>query len=82
MLLFLELIWASLYLLGKGPTEGLDNTTLTAEKMYSTNFIIPNKKFCLSLHYNDDSSYLFVNGKKIINCKKQKILKLCHIHYV
>ena len=49
MLLFLELIWAILYLLGKGPTEGLDNTTLTAEKMYSTNFIIPNKKFCLKV---------------------------------
>ena len=26
-------------------------------------------KFCLSLHYNDDSSYLFVNLKKIYKCK-------------
>ena len=33
--------------------------------MYSTN----NKNFCLSLHYNADNSYLFVNGKEIINFK-------------
>ena len=25
------------------------------------------KKFCLSSHYNGNSSYLFVNGKEIIN---------------
>ena len=35
--------------LGKGPTVGLENT-LTAEKMYSINFTVTNKKFCLSLH--------------------------------
>ena len=35
--------------------------------MYSTNFILDNKTFSLSLHYNGDSSYLFVYGKKIIN---------------
>ena len=37
--------------------------------MYSTNFTKTNKKVCLSLHYNGDSSYLFVNGKEIINSK-------------
>ena len=37
--------------LGKGPTQGLENT-LTAEKMYSINFTLTKKKFCLSLHYN------------------------------
>ena len=40
--------------------------------MYSTNFTVANKNFCLSLHYNGDSSYLFVNGKEIINFKKKK----------
>ena len=35
--------------LGNGPTVGLENT-LTAEKMYSINFTVTNKKFCLSLH--------------------------------
>ena len=48
--------------------------------MYSTNFTTDNKTFCLSLHYNGDNSYLFVNGKKLLNLN-QKILKLCHIHY-
>ena len=37
--------------------------------MYSTNITVTNKKFCLSLHYNVDSSYLFVNGKEIVNFK-------------
>ena len=37
--------------------------------MYSTNFTVANKKICLSLHYNDDNSYLFVNGKEITNFK-------------
>ena len=38
--------------------------------MYSTNFTEANKTFCLSLHCNGDSStYLFVNGKEIINFK-------------
>ena len=35
------------------------------QNWYSTNFTVVNKKFCLSLHYNGDSSYLFVNGKEI-----------------
>ena len=35
--------------LGKGPTQGLEHT-LTAEKMYSINFTVTKKKFCLSLH--------------------------------
>ena len=30
---------------------------------------VANQKFCLSLHYNGDNSYLFVNGKEIINFK-------------
>ena len=37
--------------------------------MYLTNFTVANKKFCLRLHYNGDNSYLFVNGKEIINFK-------------
>ena len=37
--------------------------------MYSTNFTVDNKTFCLSLHYNGDNSYLFVNGKEIIKFK-------------
>ena len=46
------------------PTQGLEHA-LTAEKMYSINFTVTNKKFCLSLHYNGANSYLFVNGTEI-----------------
>ena len=45
--------------------QGINCITIYAEKMYSTNFTVNNKKFCLSLHYNGDNSYLFVNGKEI-----------------
>ena len=55
-------------IIGKGPTQGL-KSTLSAEKMYSINFIRKNKKFCLRLHYNGASSYLFVNGTEIIKLK-------------
>ena len=55
-------------ILGRGPTQGLEST-LTAEKMYSINFTVTKKKFCLSLHYNRANSYLFVNGTKIYKFK-------------
>ena len=53
-------------ILGLGPTQGLGENSLTAEKMYSINFTVTKKKFCLSLHYNGANSYLFVNGTEII----------------
>ena len=37
--------------------------------MYSINSFEHDKKFCLNLHYNGSSNYLFVNGKEIINFK-------------
>ena len=49
--------------LAKGPTQGLKHA-LTAEKMYSINFTVTKKNFCLTSHYNEGYSYLFVNGKK------------------
>ena len=56
---------------GEEPTQGLDGTTLTTEKKYSINFTENNKKFCLSLHYNGENSYLFVNGTEIIKFKAE-----------
>ena len=41
--------------LEKGPTQGLKHT-LTAGRMYSINFTLTKKKFCLSLHYNEANS--------------------------
>ena len=56
-------------ILGSGPTQGLGENSLTAEKMDSINFSETRKKFCLSLHYNGANSYLFVNGTEIIKFK-------------
>ena len=55
-------------ILGKVPTQGLEHA-LTAEKLYSINFTVTKKKFCLSLHYNGAISYLFVNGTGIYKFK-------------
>ena len=51
--------------LGKAFTQGINGTTIYAEKMYSTNCTVDNKKFCLSFHYDGDNSCLFVNGKEV-----------------
>ena len=37
--------------------------------MYSINFTVTKKKFCLTLHYNGANSYLFVNGTEIYKFK-------------
>ena len=54
--------------LAKRPTQILE-MTLTAEKMYSINFTLTKKKFCLSLHYNWANSDLFVNGTETYKFK-------------
>ena len=56
-------------ILGKGPTQGLYGTKLTAEAQYSINFSRSNRKFCLSLHYNESNSFLFVSATKIYQLK-------------
>ena len=56
-------------IIGRGPTQGLGEKSLTAEKMYSINFMVKRKRFCLSLHYNGSNSYLFVNGTDIYKFK-------------
>ena len=56
-------------ILGEGPTQELDDTTLTAEAIYPINFTQPNKRFALSLHYNGSNSFLFVNATKIYQFK-------------
>ena len=59
----------NILILGEGPTQLLDETTLTAEAKYPTNFTQPNKRFVLSLHYNGINSFLFVNATKIYQIK-------------
>ena len=46
-------------ILGKGSTQGFDNTTSTVENEYAINFSEQQKKFCLSWNYNGANSYLF-----------------------
>ena len=58
-------------ILDEAPTQGLDDTTLTAEKKYPINFTVSQRKFCLNLHYNGANSYLFVNGTEIIKFKEK-----------
>ena len=65
-------------ILERGPTQGLSEDSLTAEKMYSINFKVMQKKFCLSLHYNGANSYLFVNGKEIIKFKAKDSIVAAH----
>ena len=52
-------------ILGEGPTQGLDDTTLTAEAKHPINFTQSGKRFVLSLHYNESNSFLFVNTTQI-----------------
>ena len=51
--------------LGKALTQGINDATIYAEKIYSLIFTVDNKRFCLGLLYNGDNSYLYVNGKEI-----------------
>ena len=55
--------------LGKALIQMIEKTTIVAEKMYSPNFSAENKIFVLSLHYNGDNSFLFVNGQKVTQFK-------------
>ena len=59
----------NIYVMGDLFVQGINDTTLYAEKVYSQNFRQPSKKFVLSLHYNGDDSYLFVNGKQELKFK-------------
>ena len=68
-------------ILGEGPTQGSDDTTLTAETEYPTNFTQSGKRFVLSLHYNGSNSFLFVNATKICQLKAKKFRnkRLCTV---
>ena len=56
----------NILVLGIDFIQGIDNTTIYAEKMYSINFSATKKNFCLTLHCNGDKSYLLVNSIEIV----------------
>ena len=47
----------NLYVLGDFLVQGINGTSIYAEKTYSKNFTEPGKTFVLSLHYNSSNSY-------------------------
>ena len=59
----------NILILGERPTQGLDDTTLTAEAKYPINFTQAGKRFVLSLHYIGKNSFLFVNAIEIYQFK-------------
>ena len=65
------------YLMGEERTQDINDTTLYVEKSYYRNFTDTYKKFVLSLHYNGENSYLFVNGRQELKfkCKTDQLVK-------
>ena len=58
-----------IYLMGDGLTQGINNTTFYVEKNCWRNVTDPGKKFIISLYYNGDESYFFVNGRQELKFK-------------
>ena len=67
-----------IYILDKGFTQGLQyGATIYAEHDYvKVNGSQVDKKFILSVHYNGDNSYLFINGVKQCQFKTMSSLNL------
>ena len=59
----------NIYKLGKYFIQGVNGTAIYAEKMYKTDPSIQEKMYVLSLHYNGDNSYLFINGTQELKFK-------------
>ena len=59
----------NIFVLGKGPTQGLHDTIILVEAKYSINFSRSQRKFCLILHYIESNKFLFVNATKIYQFK-------------
>ena len=62
----------NIYVMGDGLIQGINDTTIYAEKNYWRNSTDPGKKYIISLHYNGDDSYLFVNGRQELKFKAKK----------
>ena len=71
----------SVLVLGKNFIQGIEAKTIYAEKIYSPNFTVNNKTFCLSLHIMM-IIVIYLSTVKNLLILKPKTLKLSHIHYV
>ena len=61
-------------ILGEGPNQGWDDTTLTVEAKYPINFTQSGKRFVLNLPYNGSNSSLFVNATEVYQFKAKNSL--------
>ena len=59
----------NIYIMGKDFIQGINDTTIYAEKLFHNNFTQFGVKFVLRLHYNGDNSYLFANGRQELKFK-------------
>ena len=59
------IIEKNIRVIGEGSTDGLVNTSITAETKCSVYITKSRKKICLGLHYNAANSFLQANGVKI-----------------
>ena len=59
----------NIYFMGKDYIQKINDTTIYAEKMYYRNFTDPGKNVLLSLYYNGNNSYLYVNGNQELKFK-------------
>ena len=57
------------YMLGNILTQSIKGTTTYADKRYKTDLSIPEKMYVMSMHYNGDDSYLFINGTQELKFK-------------
>ena len=67
----------NIYVMGKDFIQGINDTTIYAEKEFHNNFTELGVKFVLSLHCNGNNSYLFANGYQELKskAKNDQILK-------
>ena len=59
----------NIYVMGKDFIQGINDTTIYAEKLFHSNFTEFGVKFVLTLHYTGDDSYLFANGRQELKFK-------------
>ena len=60
-------------ILDEGTTPSLDDTKLTEEAKYHINFTQSVKRFDGSLHFNESSSFLFVDAIKCTSIQSKKL---------
>ena len=59
----------NIYVMDKDFIQGINDTTIYAEKLFHNNFTEFGVIFVLSSHYNGDDSYLFANGRQEVKFK-------------